>query len=308
MAKYYFVTRKGSVNENNKQFKEFSDLKRNKYIFRINENSKQNNNKEKISTAHSKMYSTPQECFKFNSIREEETAQKLSIGFFNRNINQKAYEDGILYIEIVDTGEGIKIEEQSKLFQPFSQASSSQQSKGTGLGLWLCSKLLELMKGKIKLYSEINKGTVIKIAIPLVLSKSQQCVLDKASENIIDSTPIHAFPSLNRHSSKYKERKGTFNIYIICEDPNFQQIFLTIKAYVNNQSKGSTIDLISFKEMKHLNYDLKFPTIFLFSLNKEIQFNYLNFEIQRIRKIEMKQGFSKNSKPSQIIIFLSILI
>jgi len=55
------------------------------------------------------------------------------------------------------------------LFKPFSQADKGIQAKygGTGLGLWITNKLVGLMKGKINVKSELNKGTSFIINIPV---------------------------------------------------------------------------------------------------------------------------------------------
>jgi signal transduction histidine kinase/CheY-like chemotaxis protein len=66
-----------------------------------------------------------------------------------------------LYFAIQDTGIGILLEDQNKLFQPFSQVndSSTRKFEGTGLGLSICKKLVGLMGGKIGVTSEINQGS-----------------------------------------------------------------------------------------------------------------------------------------------------
>jgi len=72
-------------------------------------------------------------------------------------------------ISVKDTGIGIKPEDLSKLFQTFSQIEScyTKTVEGTGLGLALTKKLVELHKGKIWVESEFGKGSKFIFIIPV---------------------------------------------------------------------------------------------------------------------------------------------
>jgi signal transduction histidine kinase/CheY-like chemotaxis protein len=75
-----------------------------------------------------------------------------------------------LMITVTDTGVGILPEDQTKLFQPFSQVDDSPTRKtgGTGLGLSICRSLVEMHGGRIGvLSSEIGKGTTFFFTLPL---------------------------------------------------------------------------------------------------------------------------------------------
>ncbi len=75
-----------------------------------------------------------------------------------------------LEVQVEDTGIGISEENIPKLFRPFSQVTAAEGAEtvqGTGLGLVICKELIELMKGNISIESELRKGTVFRIAIPL---------------------------------------------------------------------------------------------------------------------------------------------
>ena len=72
-------------------------------------------------------------------------------------------------ISVKDTGIGIKPADLSKLFQTFSQIEStySKTVEGTGLGLALTKKLVELHRGKIWVESEFGKGSKFIFTIPI---------------------------------------------------------------------------------------------------------------------------------------------
>ena len=74
---------------------------------------------------------------------------------------------GILSIKIGDTGCGMTDNEIKKIYEPFTQANKEIQSKfgGTGLGLWLCHKLIHIMEGKIRCKSVLGKGTEFTISL-----------------------------------------------------------------------------------------------------------------------------------------------
>ena len=79
------------------------------------------------------------------------------------SVNQieKVGNEAILEFSIKDTGMGIPEQKIERLFKPFSQldASTTRKYGGTGLGLVICSKLVKLMNGKIRVKSEINQGS-----------------------------------------------------------------------------------------------------------------------------------------------------
>ena len=76
--------------------------------------------------------------------------------------------NAILNFEIQDTGVGISPEEMTHLFEAFVQTESGQKAaEGTGLGLTITRKFIEIMGGEITLESTVNKGTTFKFYIPL---------------------------------------------------------------------------------------------------------------------------------------------
>lgn len=74
-----------------------------------------------------------------------------------------------LSVAVVDSGIGISTEGLDRIFKPFSQVDSSTARKygGTGLGLVICSRLVELMGGIITVESTPNQGSTFSFSIPV---------------------------------------------------------------------------------------------------------------------------------------------
>jgi signal transduction histidine kinase len=84
--------------------------------------------------------------------------------------------NGMLQISVKDTGIGIAKENQEKIFAEFYQVDSSysKKYKGTGLGLPLTKKLVELHGGTIWIESELEKGSTFSFTIPQRLEEGKR--------------------------------------------------------------------------------------------------------------------------------------
>jgi len=74
-----------------------------------------------------------------------------------------------LYFEVADTGIGISQENLNIIFERFHQIENPNQKqyKGTGLGLSITKKIVELLQGEINVESKLDKGTIVKVYIPV---------------------------------------------------------------------------------------------------------------------------------------------
>jgi signal transduction histidine kinase/DNA-binding response OmpR family regulator/HPt (histidine-containing phosphotransfer) domain-containing protein len=101
-----------------------------------------------------------------------------------------------LKFQVRDTGIGIEKLKLARIFEPFSQADNSTTRKygGTGLGLTICKRLIELMGGQMEIESSINVGTSIGFELDFPLSDAtgegmfseEQITLDKMRVLVVD--------------------------------------------------------------------------------------------------------------------------
>ncbi len=78
--------------------------------------------------------------------------------------------DGQALIEVADQGIGIPPEDQARLFESFHRASNVGNRQGTGLGLVIVKKAVELHGGTISIESKVDAGTRISVRLPLTQS------------------------------------------------------------------------------------------------------------------------------------------
>ncbi len=80
-----------------------------------------------------------------------------------------------LVLSVIDTGIGIDINDQDKIFDSFAQADGSSTRKfgGTGLGLSIVRQLSTLLGGRVELDSESSGGSIFKVIIPLAAIKPE---------------------------------------------------------------------------------------------------------------------------------------
>jgi signal transduction histidine kinase len=75
--------------------------------------------------------------------------------------------NGLATVDIIDTGIGVRTEDQARLFQAFEQVRPGMVLReGTGLGLYLSGRLAELIGGRIEFESEYGRGSRFTVLVP----------------------------------------------------------------------------------------------------------------------------------------------
>jgi len=87
-----------------------------------------------------------------------------------------------MFFSITDEGIGIPKDEQKSLFTPFARASNVGEIKGSGLGLSIVKRTVDICQGRIFFESELNKGTSFKVILPLQV-KTKEITTDEQTSN-----------------------------------------------------------------------------------------------------------------------------
>ena len=163
-----------------------------------------------------------------------------------------------LHFDVLDTGFGMTEEQQTKLFQPFTQADNSTTRKfgGTGLGLTISKRFAEMLGGDIIIVdSKISEGTRFRAIIETGQIAEAEMIHDPMQEIFIEShkdNPIQILPDAlsglhilvaedgpdNQRLISYLLTKGGATVVLV---ENGQ---LACQAAIAAQQEGSPFDVI----------------------------------------------------------------
>jgi CheY-like chemotaxis protein len=114
-----------------------------------------------------------------------------------------------LRFEIADDGIGISPEQQTRLFVPFAQAdnSTSKRFGGTGLGLVISERIIEMMGGEIKIDSELGKGARFYFEIALELPEQTPASDERTAEGKKTLDRAHGDDGMRANGETHGETK-----------------------------------------------------------------------------------------------------
>lgn len=167
-----------------------------------------------------------------------------------------------IQIQVVDTGIGIPKSQQQLIFKEFTQAHSGIEKKfgGTGLGLTIAKRILELLDGSIAVESEEGQGSIFTITLPLVKSNTKK-------EDVIENQTFF--------TQKYDFLKDK-KILIVDDDSIqlalMQEIFSNYPVQIKTTVHASQVINILKKERFDLVLsDIQMPKIDGFELVQQIR-------------------------------------
>jgi len=136
----------------------------------------------------------------------------------------EADQPSVVTFEVRDTGLGFDAKTGAGLFQRFSQADTTitRRFGGTGLGLSICKALVEMMGGEISAQSEVGRGSLFRVVLPLARNQSLE-------EYDAGLTAVQADPA-SANARRVTEREGALRILLAEDHPTNQKVVQLILA------------------------------------------------------------------------------
>ncbi|MCW2119969.1 response regulator [Flavobacterium sp. 7A] len=154
----------------------------------------------------------------------------------------------LIEFNIKDTGIGIAREDHSKIFDKFTQVGRKELDyQGTGLGLPIVQKLLELFKSTIHLHSEVGHGSTFSFVIGF-------------------DTDLHSIGTMNNYNELETSESQLFSVLVV--DDNTINRMVTKKIIENNnntctvvESGYDAIELLKINEFDVILMDINMPVM-----------------------------------------------
>lgn len=154
-----------------------------------------------------------------------------------------------LRFTIQDTGSGIPKEDQSRIFDAFKQGNGtrSKQTSGTGLGLNISQRLIEMMGGNIELKSEVGKGALFTIHLNHIKRIHSKKTEATEFQNMTTQTQLHNIRNKENHMSKIDPK---------ISEQLIRQFFEPYQEIIKNKDIGEIIQfgnsVLLFSQENHI--------------------------------------------------------
>lgn len=169
-------------------------------------------------------------------------------------LKSKTESSATVLFTIADSGQGIPEEEQSNIFNEFTQVETFTEQQGTGLGLPIVNTILNVLNSKLHLESELGKGSTFSFELTLqigsvtgiktAIDKSGYTFLNKKKILIVDDNKINQIVTqkvLEQYGMLHQTaNNGQEALDIVQQDNSFDVILMDINMPVMDGIESST--------------------------------------------------------------------
>lgn len=148
---------------------------------------------------------------------------------------------GFIEIVVEDSGVGIEPDRLSSIFEPFIQGSRTVggSNRGTGLGLPIAKRLVELHGGTIEVTSEVGQGTAFKLTLPAALNPTKQVRVQAEPGSQSPSLPLLPSADSWRETEPFPPIRPDSEVQILAVDDDPVNLEVVVQ-YLSAASWGIT--------------------------------------------------------------------
>jgi signal transduction histidine kinase len=197
----------------------------------------------------------------------------------------------LLQIKIEDSGIGIAKNKQQLIFDEFTQADDAIEKKygGTGLGLTISKKIIEILGGKLALKSEIDNGSQFAIVLPLQFDKSveNQIVYKKLTAIVVDDDES----LLNLTSEVLKMNNYQVHAYLDAKSALEASAIIDFDLVITDIQMP---EIDGFQFLEHLKKSKNYKNQPIFALTGRTDLDATSYQIAGFSKVILKPYLPKN--------------
>jgi signal transduction histidine kinase/CheY-like chemotaxis protein len=150
--------------------------------------------------------------------------------------------------DVEDTGIGIPPDKQRLIFDPFTQADSSTTRKfgGTGLGLTITRQIVKLLDGQISVCSEVGRGSVFTVELPVGVDISQQSTVNRyeAPQQALKDSHVSSLPVSGHVLVAEDAKANQMLVRILLQKMGLQVTIVEDGQQAVDRVRSETFDLI----------------------------------------------------------------
>ncbi|PSB53005.1 histidine kinase, partial [filamentous cyanobacterium Phorm 6] len=196
-----------------------------------------------------------------NNFKQSQLSHSENASYATKNDYSASAYSFFLHFEVEDTGPGIAANELDNLFEAFVQTQTGKNSQeGTGLGLPISRKFVELMGGEVSVSSAVGKGTNFNFNIQIIAVDAGDIETQKPTRNVIALEP-------NQHP---------YRILIVDDKPLNRQLLIKLLNPLGFDLKEATngqeaIDVWDSWEPHLIWMDMRMPVMDGYEATKQIK-------------------------------------
>lgn len=216
--------------------------------------------------------------------------------------------DSMITVSVVDTGIGISLENQKKIFESFEQvdSSNSRQYGGTGLGLTVTRQLVELHKGTIQVSSNEGQGSEFKFTLPVsdkpLSDETSDDMTIKPFNDIADNENV----IVGQNDDKKQQPEDCIHVLVVDDEPINQQVLTNHLTGVNYKvttalDGDQALESISNTRFDLILLDIMMPKMTGYEVARKIREKFLANQLPIImltaknRVSDLVEGFSSGT-------------